>query len=523
MKTSKMLYILSGLVFLIITLGMFVVYFESSETQNNTPKIQNDVSEIESKPVEFVEKTGTPVDNYPPSERDSHCGKLDVKSTQYIQEFKIPTPCTQPLAIITDSDDNVWFVQSNTGNVAMFNPESKEFTEYQNDKWKLKRVSMVWGITYTEDNEIWFTDETNDFLWKFSINDKQYSKFGMPEDMGNSFPQKIEYYDGNFLINDFTGNRILIINHNDLDNNITTYSPITTPEGFFTSQTSVDSDGNVWFVMWKYQKETTMIKANYDTHEIKKYLLTANIAAPNGVTVGPLDNVWIADTASSSFFKFNPDNLLVTEFVTSDPPVWSYGNSSGLIKTPITRPYWNAFDSNGNMWFNQQTANRLAVFDPISESLIEYDIPSRNPGWADCGDFDDCGVSQNFGFTVQNEQVWFTEWAENNIGVIDTTIPLPVTLTVDEYEIEQGHQKEIFVNVTPITNQKLEIVLSGNTNSELITIKTKSESVTVSDKVVKIPVIVTIDKDAHKGDYKILLSTQLREVSISIYATIKIV
>ncbi|EIJ66634.1 hypothetical protein BD31_I1824 [Candidatus Nitrosopumilus salaria BD31] len=35
-----------------------------------------------------------------------------------------------------------------------------------------------------------------------------------------------------------------------------TNSDISIPEGFFTSQAVIDNDGNMWFVIWKYQKRS---------------------------------------------------------------------------------------------------------------------------------------------------------------------------------------------------------------------------------------------------------------------------
>ncbi|MFQ5440162.1 MAG: lyase [Nitrosopumilaceae archaeon] len=515
---KKSLYFIVGFAILIASSIVITFYDESLEGKE-------EISKTTIEPEEYVEITGTPADNYAPKERDQHCGNSDAKSNHYILEFEVPTPCAQPLSIITDSDGNIWFAQTNTGNLAMFDPVSEEFIEYQNEMWSSDRATMMWGIFYTPDDEIWFTDEANDFLWKFSIPEKKYSKFDFPGKKENSFPQKIEFHNDNFLINDFTGNQIVVVSHDDLDNGRKTFSTISVPEGFFTSQASIDSDENIWFVMWKYQKEALLTKTNSVSKEIEQFSLPNNISAPNGVSVGPSGGVWIADTASSSFFKFNPENLQVIEFVTSDPPVWTFGNSSGLIKTPITRPYWNDFDSDGNMWFNQQTGNRLAVFDPVSESLIEYDIPSKNPGWADCGDLTDCGVSQVFGFTIQNEKVWFTEWVENNIGVLDTSITIPVSLDIEQetIQIKQGDQKEIFVKVKPNTNNKIDLVLSGKTNSDLIEIKTKSEPTFISDQVIKIPVTISIDNNAHPGYYKILLGTQMQDVFISSYATIQII
>ena len=69
--------------------------------------------------------TGTPADNFPDSERAQFCGSAIAKSTTFVQEYSIPTPCTNPLSITTDYDGNVWFTQTNTGKIAKFDPVSE--------------------------------------------------------------------------------------------------------------------------------------------------------------------------------------------------------------------------------------------------------------------------------------------------------------------------------------------------------------------------------------------------------------
>ena len=50
-------------------------------------------------------------------------------SNEYVKEYKIPTACTQPLAITVDHNGIVWFAQTNTGMVAKFDPLTETFTE----------------------------------------------------------------------------------------------------------------------------------------------------------------------------------------------------------------------------------------------------------------------------------------------------------------------------------------------------------------------------------------------------------
>lgn len=105
-KSRSFMAILGATLALIgIALGLALLD-ESLTTQETVPKLVSDE-------IEIIEVTGTPADNYSPDERDQHCGQSDVKSNQYIKEFEIPTPCTQPLSIIVDSEDKIWLIQTN--------------------------------------------------------------------------------------------------------------------------------------------------------------------------------------------------------------------------------------------------------------------------------------------------------------------------------------------------------------------------------------------------------------------------
>jgi virginiamycin B lyase len=99
--------------------------------------------------------TGTPADNFPDVQRPQFCGSGDAKSTTYVKEYTIPTVCTNPLAIVTDYEGNVWFVQTNTGNLAKFDPITESFTEYENPIWPPNGRSMMWGIDSSPDGAIW--------------------------------------------------------------------------------------------------------------------------------------------------------------------------------------------------------------------------------------------------------------------------------------------------------------------------------------------------------------------------------
>ena len=111
--------------------GLLVVFFFGGIMVTSGFGLQNMMSSPEDD--SDITITGTPADNFPDDQRAQFCGSSNAKSTEYVQEFSIPTSCTNPLAIVTDYDGNVWFTQTNTGKLAKFDPTTETFTEYDND------------------------------------------------------------------------------------------------------------------------------------------------------------------------------------------------------------------------------------------------------------------------------------------------------------------------------------------------------------------------------------------------------
>ena len=152
-------------------------------------------------------------------------------------------------------------------------------------------------------------------------------------------------------------------------------------------------------------------------------------------------------------------------------------------------------------------------------------VPSKNPNWADCEDKSDsnCGVSQIFGFDVTDNQIWFTEWVENKIGVIDTTKPLPFLVTTDKDSItlKKGETQTIVLNVNFLSNVNEINFNSAHTASTT----TKSSDIQISHTINKsneIIVSVTASQIALSGDYKLLLGMYNDEVNVSKYVDITI-
>ena len=528
--------------------GLLVVLFFGGIMVTSGFGLQNMMTPPEQDATDLT-LTGTPADNFPEEQRAQFCGSSNAKSTNYVKEFSIPTLCTNPLSVVTDYSGDVWFTQTNTGKLAKFDPITESFTEYDNPLWPPGGRSMMWGLDYAPDGNIWYTDESYDSIWKFSTLDEKYERLAYPSE-GNSLPQKLRIDGSQIIINDFTGNKLTFLDPNQSGDDVNYLSIPSPVDESVTADFAIDADDNIWYTNWLFQQGGILVKFNQNGYLdsvansgekflplldfIEIYQLPLELLTPNGAMVANDGTVWLADTTSSSFFNFDPLTEQFVQYVTADPLLSTYGNQTGVVKTPISRPYWVESDDQGRIVFNEQTANNISVMDPKSQSLVEYHIPSKNPYWGDCDPgtgitLSDCGVAQIFDFTVDGEKIWFTEWVENNIGVVDTSVPLPLEIQFESNSITltPGNSQNFdFVVLSKSQQDLFDVSLILSSTRDFLSIDSIDNSPQIfqldSDASRLISTTISASEDAMPGTYKVLLGAQLSDIAISKYVTVTI-
>jgi len=507
-----------------IFFGVILITSTLALALNSSPNQQN--------PLTKTTITGTPADNFPDLDRPKFCGTSNAKSNQYVTEYKIPTDCTQPLAITTDDSGNVYFAQTNTGKIAKFDPNTEYFVEYPNPDWPEGARSMMWGIDYSF-GDVWYTDDSFDSIWKFSTTEEKYTRVGFPT-QEDSLPQHLKVLGNQVIVNDFYEGKISLYDSTQTSKD-KKYTNIPTPiPGSFVGGFDMDSDGNLWYTNWMLRQGGALIKFNYNSFAdhvasgtgknvtvldfSETFNLPQSIGAPNGLAVDKHGNVWLADTASSNFYKFTESAESYTRYTTPIAPLATYGNATGVIKTPVSQPYWAQIEGD-KLYFNEQASNALAVFDIEQEYLVEYHVPSRNPNWADCGDKSDCGIAQVFGFDVAGDQIWFTQWVENKIGKVDLAEPLSATVSASSKQVTIQRGQTALADVMISTNQNTEIL--SKATSEFSDIRVKIPISTISESQ-SVPVSIVTSPSALPGTYKVLVSARTADVTVSEFITVTI-
>ena len=209
----------------------------------------------------------------------------------------------------------------------------------------------------------------------------------------NSLPQKLLIDGSQIIINDFTGNKLSILDVNLSDTEVN-YLSIPSPlDDSVTADFALDENDNIWYTNWLYQQGGILIKFNQNDYRndvlnsgeqflplidyIEGYPLPMQLLTPNGVTFSDDGILWLADTTSSSFFSFDPTTEQFIQYVTSDPIFETFGNQTGVVKSPISRPYWIENNDQGQLVFNAQTANNISVMDPKEQTLVEYHVHQK--------------------------------------------------------------------------------------------------------------------------------------------------
>ena len=141
----------------------------------------------------------------------------------------------------------------------------------------------------------------------------------------------------------------------------------------------------------------------------------------------------------------------------------------------------------------------------------------------------DCGVAQVFDFTIDGSKIWFTEWVENNIGVVDTTVPLPLDIDLESSSLilERGDSKHFNYLLTSKSDKGLMgVELLHSPTHDFIDIDLTHGSTYSfqlgNDEPNPIHTDISVSEDAMPGTYKVLIGLQTSDVAISKFVTVTI-
>ncbi len=477
------------------------------------------------------------------------CGSGVANSNRYIQEFVIPTECSEPVGITVDSNGIVWFAESAKRKIGKLDPATGKFDEYalldSKEQKKATPVASIWSMKFDDQGNLWFPDVLANAIWKFDPNTARFETYKIltTTDYGTSYPLNLDFDNsGKIWFSEIYGKNIGVLDPNkvqhDTNNGISEISARTDLETI--GPLAFDKDGNIWFTALTYPAIGRLMKFEPEKKVFTTFNMPEGISSPVGIAPDKDGNLWINDHGTSAFIRFNPATNKTTTYVTSLPvrntSIGGYekcltqpnGSSLTCPGLPVSLPYWNTVDSQGRVWFNEHQGNSIAVFDPPTETLIEYFVPTQNSQWAACENYTGpCGIANPLQFTLAPQaKVWFTEWSENKIGMLDTSLPLPISLDIltNNKENTVSHGETLTLNVGVTASEKLNSNVQMRISGTMVpagrlfnmTAEFSEEELTFSEPSTKnITLKLTPEYELAPGTYRITVSARYNEVTYS--------
>ncbi len=445
------------------TVSIFLLLLFSGPNSRNNFSFSKDISDteqLEQKEIDDYYSRGAVSDTSAGKQvlekYETHlCGASFEKQTRYIQEYTIPFPCSQPVGITVQYLDSnftdtpkIWIAATWIGYLVVFDPDSRRFSEFiEIPNWKTKGIfgSMVWDMKFDKNGDLWFTDQVNNAVWRYFINDKKFEMYKVPTN--SSYPSSISFdSQGRVWFSEIFGKRLGVIDPIEASNNTTSgiheYELNLSEEDGFETMGPLAMNNNksaVWFTVVDFPKTGHIIRFDIEKKKFEIFKLADGVGVPVGIVEDNEGRLWINDHATNLFFVFEPKTGEVVKYSTSLP---TSRNST------TTLPYYNIF-WDGKLYFNEHEGNAMAYFDTANSTLVEYRIPSRGDIWGN--------TSNPLQFTLdKNGSAWFTEWTENKLGLLDSKkakeiplwISLPTnstTINLDKEKDRDGKSIEIFV------------------------------------------------------------------------------
>ena len=483
--------------------------------------------------------------------QNQFCGNnTSPNSNEFVNEYVLPTRCEMPLGIAVDNNaSKVWYISTKNGILGSYNTKENRFDHERTIPiWRSRQnpidFSQVWTIKVDRENNIWFTDEKQNAIWRYNNLLKTFEIFNIPEiskSFGTTYPVSMDFdSSGNIYLVGIRSPSLWFANVTEMRNGTSDgISRIPIPlQGFAgidpdlisTGSVRVDENNNtVWLSMLAFAKKGQIFKYDINSKTFKVFELPPDINSPVGITLDNNDDIWVTDHGTSIFSKLDHSNGRITKFVTSQASSRVFGRNSTSEEGAYTLPYWIQKGSNGSIWFNEHTGNKIAVFNPINMTLVEYWIPTQNALFGQCqpDSANNCGIANLLQFSVgTNNDVWFTEWSENKIGRVDSykEVPFSVSSSEKEITIAKGKSAEIKLNLqtsstlSSSSDNTINMIKSGtftptgDLGNSTGSFSEQSFSI-ANGKSKQISFIFTPSSDLKSGEYMLMIGAENNAIS----------
>ncbi len=305
------------------------------------------------------------------------CGSAAAATEGAIAEFSTPAAESEPAAIVSGPDGNLWFTEFKAEKIGRITPDGA-ITEFSIPT----PVNRPDSITLGPEGSLWFAERKGNNIGRISVAGA-ISEFPVPT--AESEPEGIALGpDGNLWFTEYKGDKIGQITPSGAITEFPVPTAESGPQGI-----APGPDGNVWFTELKADKIGRIAAGG----AITEFPVPTAESGPLGIAPGPDGNVWFTEIGANKIGRITPGGV-IAEFALA---------SSG------SQPSHIAPGPDGNLWFTEYKGDRIGRITPTG-TIGEFQLPSAE--------------SHPIGITPGSDgNMWFAEAKTDKLGQIGTGAP----------------------------------------------------------------------------------------------------
>ena len=317
-----------------------------------------------------------------------------------ITEYDFPADDTAPLFPVYDGE-NIWISDAQKPRLWKFSIEDEQFTSYTFDG--LTTIFMDIG----KDGKIWFTDTPNSKIGSFDPKTEKFETIKLPQfnlAVKKSLPTSVAVDNENDVWVAVI-DQSLLLEYNQSTKKFKIVNTITPEAG--PTAIEIDSSNNVWFAESLVGK---LGKVDGNTKEVTEFVPQGEpMAEPFALMIDKEENIWVAEHIGPAVTKFNP---ILQDF------------KQIKIANPDSLPFGMAFDKYDNMWIAQHVIDSLVVYDQSGQQMTEIVIPTEES-------------FTQFVIADDDGEIWFVEQRGGKLGKVSiSAVPTQRTIVQENTSLD---------------------------------------------------------------------------------------
>ena len=317
-----------------------------------------------------------------------------------VTEYEIPADDTAPLYPVYDGK-NIWISDAQKPRLWKFSIDDEQFTPYT-----FSGLTTIF-MDMDKDGKIWFTDTPNSKIGNFDPKTEEFEIITLPQFTlvnQKSIPTSVAIDHDNDVWVAIMDQSILL-EYDQKTKKFDIHNTLTADAG--PTAIEIDSSNNVWFAE---SFVGNLGKIDGQTKQMTEFTPSeGSLAEPFALMIDKQENIWVAEHLGPSITKFNP---ILESFDKVNVP------------NPESLPFGMVLDKYDNIWIAQHVVDSLIVHDPYNNRISEVAIPTE-------GSFTQFVASDN------NGDIWFVEQRGAKIGKVSiSSVPGQTTILQESSTFE---------------------------------------------------------------------------------------